>query len=56
MAQSSCADSMHFALSQVCGLQSSVEHAKAQKLCAKGDCIVALHRIGNASVIKIVGV
>ena len=37
-------------------MQSSVEHAKAQKLCAKGDCIVALHRIGNASVIKIVDI
>ena len=39
-----------------CAVQSSVEHAKTQKLCSKGDCIVALHRIGNASVIKIVDV
>jgi pyruvate kinase len=37
-------------------LQASIEHAKAMKYCAKGDCIVALHRIGNASVIKIVDV
>ena len=37
-------------------LQASIEHAKAMRYCAKGDCVVALHRIGNASVIKIVDV
>jgi hypothetical protein len=36
-------------------LAAAVEHAKRLRYCAKGDCIVALHRIGNASVIKIVG-
>jgi pyruvate kinase len=37
-------------------LQSSVEYAKQRRLCVRGDCIVALHRIGNASVIKIVDI
>jgi pyruvate kinase len=36
--------------------QSSIEHAKQLRYCVKGDCIVALHRIGNASVIKIVDI
>lgn len=31
-------------------------HAKAMRYCSKGDSIVALHRIGNASVIKIVDI
>lgn len=37
-------------------LQASIEHAKQMRYCARGDCIVALHRIGNASVIKIVDI
>eukprot|EP00884_Botryococcus_braunii_P001900 jgi/Botrbrau1/11710/Bobra.0195s0039.1 len=37
-------------------LQASLEHAKRLRYCAPGDCIVALHRIGNASVIKIVDI
>ena len=37
-------------------LQASIEHAKENRYCSRGDCIVALHRIGNASVIKIVDV
>ncbi|KAK9825979.1 hypothetical protein WJX74_002803 [Apatococcus lobatus] len=37
-------------------LAASIEHAKENRYCARGDCIVALHRIGNASVIKIVDV
>ncbi|PSC70200.1 pyruvate kinase [Micractinium conductrix] len=35
-------------------LQAALEHAKDMKLCRPGDCVVALHRIGNASVIKLV--
>lgn len=38
------------------GMQASVEHAKQMRYCERGDCIVALHRIGNASVIKIVDI
>ncbi|KAE8665077.1 Pyruvate kinase, cytosolic isozyme [Hibiscus syriacus] len=34
-------------------LEFAVQHAKAEGLCRKGDSIVALHRIGTASVIKI---
>ncbi|KAE8674990.1 Pyruvate kinase, cytosolic isozyme [Hibiscus syriacus] len=34
-------------------LEFAVQHAKAKGLCRKGDSIVALHRIGTASVIKI---
>ncbi len=34
-------------------LASAIEHAKRARYCARGDCIVALHRIGNASVIKV---
>jgi hypothetical protein len=30
-------------------LQAALEHAKDMKLCRPGDCVVALHRIGNAS-------
>ncbi|KIZ06088.1 pyruvate kinase [Monoraphidium neglectum] len=37
-------------------LAAAIEHAKRLRYCAKGDCIVALHRIGNASVIKIVDI
>ncbi|KAG1669401.1 hypothetical protein FOA52_004052 [Chlamydomonas sp. UWO 241] len=37
-------------------LAAAIEHAKAMRYCAKGDSIVALHRIGNASVIKIVDI
>ncbi|KAK9817082.1 hypothetical protein WJX72_009259 [[Myrmecia] bisecta] len=37
-------------------LQAAIEHAKQLKYCQRGDCIVALHRIGNASVIKIVDI
>ncbi len=37
-------------------LAVAIEHAKAMRYCAKGDSIVALHRIGNASVIKIVDI
>ena len=37
-------------------LQSAIDFAKQQRLCVRGDCIVALHRIGNASVIKIVDI
>lgn len=37
-------------------LASSIEYAKQQKFLVRGDCIVALHRIGNASVIKIVDI
>ncbi|KAK3177272.1 hypothetical protein Dsin_032814 [Dipteronia sinensis] len=32
----------------------AVEHAKAKGLCKKGDSAVALHRVGTASVIKII--
>ncbi|KAE8657980.1 Pyruvate kinase, cytosolic isozyme [Hibiscus syriacus] len=34
-------------------LEFAVQHAKAKGLCCQGDSIVALHRIGTASVIKI---
>jgi len=37
-------------------LSAAIEHAKDMKYCMPGDPIVALHRIGNASVIKIVDV
>jgi len=37
-------------------LQSALDHAKEMRYCAKGDCVVALHRIGNASVIKLVDI
>ncbi|GIL56779.1 hypothetical protein Vafri_12087 [Volvox africanus] len=37
-------------------LAAAIEHAKRMRYCAKGDSIVALHRIGNASVIKIVDI
>ncbi len=37
-------------------LRRAIEYAKAHKLCKKDECVVALHRIGNASVIKIIEV
>ena len=37
-------------------MQAAVEFSKQTRLCVRGDCIVALHRIGNASVIKIVDI
>ena len=37
-------------------LSAALEHAKEIGYCKKGECIVALHRIGNASVIKIVDI
>ncbi|KAL6966212.1 pyruvate kinase [Sarracenia purpurea var. burkii] len=35
-------------------LEFALQHAKAQGLCKDGDAVVVLHRIGTASVIKIV--
>jgi len=37
-------------------LSAAVSYAKVAGYCEKGDAIVALHRIGNASVIKILNV
>ncbi|KAK3197999.1 hypothetical protein Dsin_021414 [Dipteronia sinensis] len=37
-------------------IELSLQHAKAKKLCKPGDFIVVLHRIDNASVIKILTV
>ena len=37
-------------------VQAAIVVAKQLKHCQKGDSIVALHRIGNASVIKIVDI
>jgi pyruvate kinase len=37
-------------------LSAAIEHAKQAGYCQAGECIVALHRIGNASVIKIVNI
>jgi pyruvate kinase len=37
-------------------LSAAVSYAKIAGYCEKGDAIVALHRIGNASVIKILNV
>ena len=37
-------------------LSSAIVHAKKAKYCISGDAVVALHRIGHASVIKIVDV
>ena len=37
-------------------LSAAIEHAKEAGYCVRGDSIVALHRIGNASVIKIVDI
>ena len=35
-------------------LAQAIEHAKVAGFCAPGDAVVALHRIGSASVVKIV--
>lgn len=37
-------------------LSAALQHAKEMKYCAVGDTVVALHRIGNASVIKLVDI
>ncbi|MFQ6666128.1 hypothetical protein Gotur_032604 [Gossypium turneri] len=37
-------------------LEFAIQHAKTKGLCQNGDSIVALHRIGTASVIKILNV
>ena len=37
-------------------LSSAITHSKEAGYCAAGDAIVALHRIGHASVVKIVDV
>lgn len=37
-------------------LAAALEHAREMRYCARGDCVVALHRIGNASVIKVVDI
>lgn len=37
-------------------LSAAIEYGKAQNYAAAGDCVVALHRIGNASVIKIIDI
>jgi len=37
-------------------LNSAMEHAKRIGYCSPGDCIVALHKVGAASVIKIVDI
>ena len=39
-----------------CFAQAAIDLAKKMQYSAVGDSIVALHRIGNASVIKIVDV
>ncbi|KAG2671480.1 hypothetical protein I3760_14G138100 [Carya illinoinensis] len=37
-------------------LEFAIQHAKARDLCKNGDSVVALHRVDNASVIKILTV
>lgn len=37
-------------------LSAAIVHAKKAEYCLPGDAVVALHRIGHASVIKIVDV
>ncbi|GAB4856147.1 hypothetical protein Ancab_024788 [Ancistrocladus abbreviatus] len=37
-------------------LEFAIQHAKAKGLCKLGDSVVALHRVGSASVIKILTV
>ena len=37
-------------------LSAAIEHAKMSGYCNSGECVVALHRIGKASVIKIVNI
>lgn len=44
------------AMRLACSAQAAIDLAKKMQYSAVGDSIVALHRIGNASVIKIVDV
>lgn len=37
-------------------LHAALDYAKDMRYCRTGDCVVALHRIGNASVIKLVDI
>eukprot|EP00887_Chlorella_sp_A99_P008108 scaffold12.g8108.t1 len=37
-------------------LNAALDYAKEMRYCRAGDCVVALHRIGNASVIKLVDI
>lgn len=37
-------------------LEFGLQHAKSKGLCKEGDAVVALHRVGSASVIKIINV
>ncbi|KAF7836916.1 pyruvate kinase, cytosolic isozyme [Senna tora] len=37
-------------------IEYAIQHAKAKGLCKNGDAVVALHRVGTASVIKILTV
>lgn len=37
-------------------LHAALDHARDMKYCARGDTVVAMHRIGNASVIKLVDI
>ena len=37
-------------------LNAAIEHAKVAGYCHSGECVVALHRIGKAAVIKIVNI
>jgi pyruvate kinase len=37
-------------------LHAALNHAKEMNYCNVGDTVVALHRIGNASVIKLVDI
>lgn len=37
-------------------IEFAVDHAKSKGICKKGDSVVALHRVGTASVIKIITV
>jgi len=34
----------------------ALQHAKVKGLCKEGDAVVVLHRVGAASIIKIVNV
>lgn len=37
-------------------LNAALEYAVSRNLCKAGDSVVALHRLGNASLIKIMAV
>ncbi|KFM26819.1 Pyruvate kinase, cytosolic isozyme [Auxenochlorella protothecoides] len=37
-------------------LHAALDHARDSRYCARGDTVVAMHRIGNASVIKLVDI